>query len=689
LFGKILGAGMNILGGVLDSGILKSKDGVPGQLPMILNQGAQMINNAQMNNQARDRFVSGLQPNSKALMDQFGSDDQPILYKYGGGTVEDADIVPQRMRLSGRVNAEVEEGEVVQDQEGNIEYVDPSHPHAGLHGEEGGALMTDAYRVLEDTSNKRGRNSWKDKTLRLSSEKAEMLTGIKFKKGTSHAGALMAADEAYGKKRAQYTRAIEKTNKMRVPDKLSMNSAELNLKMGMKLPTKEVLFDKLYDHQEEVKYATGIDSGEEMQYGGIRLGQYGTEWPPKNKAEMERLRQVFFQATPAPVDPKIPAVTPPPYNPMLDITKRTLQNAPVVKPTGRTAWNKMQDNFQYPGEVKDIIPSFTPKPKVKTWRDSGEPETTASTAKSSVKVNPKAISPIKISIPTNMSAGEETQMLKKPTTFGSMITDSVNQAQNMMAGVRGTNKPIFENQPVQAGTSQAFQQGRQGYVPEKMDALDYKPLVDALTLRKAPVRFTPIDLEKMKLQRISARPMVDQINSDYRSALAMTNGDAGAVSSLLARKYDATNQALGNVQNANSQISNQETMGNTDISNREAMLKNQNLDQFDAKVAARNANYDSVRNEMMNSFYANVRNNRQFNRNAKLMLEFAGRNMYDQEGNFIPGSGYSELAGGSPNGSTVTRKRDIQYGYTADGKVRPLGFVDQKPKKYGGKLKFK
>jgi hypothetical protein len=419
------------------------------------------------------------------------------------------------------------------------------------------------------------------------------------------------------------------------------------------------------------------------------MGQYGTEWPPKNPAEIERLRKMFFQSTPAPVAPKAPAVTPPPYNPMLDVTKNALENAPIVKPTARTAWNKMQGNFQYPGEVKDIIPSFAPKPKVKTWRDSGESETGTQSTKNPVKVNPKAVSPIKISIPKDLSAGEETQMLKKPTTFGNMITDSVNQAQNMMAGVRGTNKPIFENQPVQAGTSQASQSGRQGYVPEKMDALDYKPLVDALTLRKAPVRFTPIDLEKMKLQRISARPMVDQINSDYRSALAMTNGDAGAVSSLLARKYDATNQALGNVQNANIQISNQETMGNTDISNREAMLKNQNLDQFDAKVAARNANYDSVRNEMMNSFYANVRNNRQFNRNAKLMLEFAGRGMYDQEGNFIPGSGYGSLAGGTlPTEPGKTTQTTINRGWDVDGRRVVTGSTRTK-KMLGGKIKFK
>jgi hypothetical protein len=183
--------------------------------------------------------------------------------------------------------------------------------------------------------------------------------------------------------------------------------------------------------------------------------------------------------------------------------------------------------------------------------------------------------------------------------------------------------------------------------------------------------------------------MVDQINSDYRSALAMTNGDAGAVSSLLARKYDATNQALGNVQNANIQISNQETMGNTDISNREAMLKNQNLDQFDAKVAARNANYDSVRNEMMNSFYANVRNNRQFNRNAKLMLEFAGRGMYDQEGNFIPGSGYGSLAGGTlPTEPGKTTQTTINRGWDVDGRRVVTGSTRTK-KMLGGKIKFK
>lgn len=684
LFGKILGAGMNILGGVMNSGVLNSKDGVPGQLPMIANQGAQMINNAQMNNQARDQFLSGLMPNSRALMNQFGSDDQPILYKYGGGTVEDADIVPQRFRSSGQVNAEVEEGEVVEDQEGNIEYVNPNDPHAGKHGAEGGALMVDAYRVLEDTSNKRGRNSWKDKTLRLSPEEAEKVTGIKFKKSTSHAGALMKADQAYGEKRAKYTKAIDKVNKMRHPDKLAMSSAQLNLKMGMKLPTKEVLFDKLYDHQEEVKYATGIDSGEKMQYGGIRMAQFGSEWPPKNKAEMERLKKMFFQTTPAPVDPKVPGVTPPPYNPMLQITNETLRKAPLGTGSNRTAWDKIQGNFQYPGEVRDVIPGYKPPSAAPVV-----PAKSTASGSGSVKKNTAHVQPIKISIPGDLSAGEETQMLKEPKTFGSMISDSVTQIQNNLGGIRGGSRPM--NEPVTGSSSAvtATQRRSAGYVPEKMDALDYKPLVDALTLRKAPVRFTPIDLERMKLKRISARPMVDQINSDFRSALATTNGDTGAVSSLLARKYEATNQALGNVQNANNQIFNQEEMGNTEISNKESLLKNQNLDQFDAKIATRNANYDSVRNEMMNSFYSNVRANRQFNRNAKMMLEFAGRGMYDQEGQFIPGSGYGSLAGGSlPQEPGKTTQTTINRGWDVDGRRVVTGTTRTK-KKLGGKIKFK
>lgn len=772
---NMINQGIGIAGNLIKG--LFGKKNPTGMAPISMAgaAGAQMINSAQMQNEARDKFISGMQPNIKALQDQFGDDDNPLLLKRGGygkykyaGTVEDADIVPQSMRTSGKVNAEVESEEVVEDTQGNIEYVDPSNPHSNNH-EQGGALMEDAQRVLEATSTKKGRNDWRDKALRLSPDQAEKITGVRPKTSVSHAGALMKADEHFGKQRAKYTKAIDKVNKMKRPDKLSMESAKLNFKVGKTLPTKENLFENLFQHQEEVKTNTGIVSGEEMQYGGVKKLQYGdpptkkkyrdnniangfptpslwNRWKNKTEADLEEFRTnasnwgnkiMGTKAAPqAQVQtPKSPAAAPTKGGVNRFVTDRfVVQPSNLAKPvdkyvtdkfrskhhpqhlvnrtgddtdTGQLVKSKNFGSWDPMGERTDeLMQDFgQPKFNTKTLPEvvvTGKKKTAASVAptttgtpKITSKSTGKSKTPAASKSPV-IQMGNSKAISADEEAMSPGQQESAKSWSELRAGkdITGINRP----QTAETGTENPNQRSAaSGYRPERMDALDYKPLVDSLTLRKAPVRFTPIELEKARLKRVSARPAMNEVESDYRAALRQVGDDPGAVAQLMARKFDMNNQIRGNYENINTQIENQETLGNTEIANREKLLQNQNLDQFDAKIQARDANYNSVKNELTNAFGKNIRANRQFNRNAKMMLEFAGKGLYDQDGNFVPSKGYGFTGGHQlpkdESGDTTVSNTQINRGFDIDGRRVITGTTrtTNRPKKkmIGGKVRIK
>lgn len=701
----LIGQGVGMAGNLLKG--LFSKKNKTGMAPIAMGGAgaATMLQNAQMDAQARETFLDKIQLQSRALMDQFGDDDNPLLLRMGGdvenpseirhykyaGTVEDADIRPQFMRKSGKINAEVEAQEVVEDQEGNIEYVNPNDPHANDH-EQGGALMSDARRVLEATSAKPGRNDWKDKMLRLSPEEVEFGTGFKSKRSTSHAGALMQADEYYGKQRAKYAKAIDKANDMKRPDKIAMNTAQLNFKVAKTLPIADDLFEKLFAHQEGVKAKYGIDGGEEMQYGGIKYAQNGIEIPPKDWNEMRRLRNTLEpQARPLPIeDDGIPArgTSKKFYDPIGERTRTLLgDGTPTVKPMtikpgakdmkSKRRQDALTDKTGWRGNLGTGNGYELEAP----WREPNNRKGTSSTSG-------------KKQTDEDQSSGRKWQMA---TLDDLDMTEGVdNKEMRNLRNERALKVPskISTSAPAVTPSAKAKSPASNGYRDEPLTAGDYRPLVQALTLRKAPVRFSDVEMDTMKLKRVSAAPELENNESGYRMALRQVGDDASAIAQLQANKYRADNQVMGQNNNVNTQISNQETIGNTEIRNKEALFKAENLNQFDAKVQQRDANFNTVKNDLLNQFQKNVQINKAFNRNAKRMTQFAGKGLYDQDGNYIgPDNLFAnrEPIAADGTGNKVVRETDVKWGITPiDGKVRAQGTVSTtSKKKHGGKIKFK
>lgn len=160
--------------------------------------------------------------------------------------------------------AELEQGEVFKDTEGDITKVSDQAPRH----EEGGVLLDDVHKVLEDTGDKREDQDSKD--LLISPDEMFKITGFRPKRKLTHSKAYELVVKHYDKKFKSAERKIEKSLKYAkfTNDKASENSLDLNLQLLESFPTKDQLFETIFNHQEEIKRIKGITpEGNKAQVG--------------------------------------------------------------------------------------------------------------------------------------------------------------------------------------------------------------------------------------------------------------------------------------------------------------------------------------------------------------------------------------------------------------------------------------
>lgn len=159
---------------------------------------------------------------------------------------------------------ELEKGEVFQDIDGTIKKVSESEP---TH-EEGGSLQPTAFRVLEDTADKR-----KDKiskTLKITPSEAEKLVGFKPKSSVTHSKLFELSVDYWGKKLKKSQKEIDENLKYveKTNDVYAQNSLDENLKLLEDIPTEQDLFNIIYNAQEDTKRINNIKSNNKKQTGG-------------------------------------------------------------------------------------------------------------------------------------------------------------------------------------------------------------------------------------------------------------------------------------------------------------------------------------------------------------------------------------------------------------------------------------
>lgn len=171
--------------------------------------------------------------------------------------------------------AELEEGEVFQNTQGGIEKVSDD---AGTH-EEGGVLLDNVHKVLEDTGDKRKDED--SKSLLMSPEEVYERTGFRPKRSITHSKAYELASEFYDKKLKSVENKIKISlkNAKFTGSKASQNSLDLNLQLLESLPTKDELFQSIFNHQEEVKESEGIEPTDEKAQFGAWYNQLNGVFP--------------------------------------------------------------------------------------------------------------------------------------------------------------------------------------------------------------------------------------------------------------------------------------------------------------------------------------------------------------------------------------------------------------------------
>ena len=171
----------------------------------------------------------------------------------------------------------------------------------------------------------------------------------------------------------------------------------------------------------------------------------------------------------------------------------------------------------------------------------------------------------------------------------------VNMRENVEVTEPSTNKPNDKNTLEKTITKN--KEGLKWYNV----AGDFLNLLDST--QREQVQLQEVRYPKLKLNTFSADPQINQIRSNYNTAISNMNGDSTVGSAniiqALTNANQQENQALTNNFNQNVQIQNQESIANQQIESQQ-INQNQNLrNDFNTKVTATN---EAQRQQQLTSF---------------------------------------------------------------------------------------
>lgn len=513
---------------------------------------------------------------------QFGRKSTPKR-QTGGSDIPVTQGLPDN--LSHLANIEAEGGEVYQNQNGGFTKIDdkaPSH-------EQGGVMIPDAERVLEDTSTTR--KDKHSKRLKMSPGEVKEIFGFKPKKPVSHAEAFELANKEYDKQRGKVNSAQTQINDLPIMDKMSFNSAKLNFQnRDQFIPSQNDVFNTLFEHQESIKAVHDIPNDGQAKYGGYRVkkAQAGGTIEP-------------YQGGQPPAD-----ITP-------------TGNSNRFQYDGglgafKEAWKPILDLDQYKsaeeaqGATYDWLVKNQPDVAASIWKEQGltskgrrmmDPKSKdydadfAKAAKNvfdnSGKVKDKAdLSP---EILAAMSPAYSDKMLGIRSVTPSQLTQTDNTpGQRIQPKAPGQQMPV--KQPNVTLNPRFINQPRNEF-NEATHWYDLAPGVSELvdSMSRDPELYNPVQLHQLKYKLMNPTAALNANQADFNAAAqALGNENIGSgataanLSNLTAQKYRANNQVLGQYENQNASIQNQEIGYNTNVRDRQSLADAQSREKFYSSV---------------------------------------------------------------------------------------------------------
>jgi hypothetical protein len=613
-------------------------------------------------------------------------------------------------------NVEAEKGEVVEESDGNIAQVNPN----GNTHEQGGEFLPNVDRVLENTSDLR-----KDKTsqkLKLNPIQIKALTGLDTKASMSHAKTLVKAEDLYEKQRNKITKNIELAARDKKSlDKYAENSTKLNIDHFSFIPTKEQIFDNLFNHQETLKQVEGIDQGDQaenggkyMKTGGLSRGSdYGSSkkpypsvksgdfaggqrsYPIPTRADaVDALRLAGVHNRPD-VKAKVYAKYPDlkkqlgGYSGNKTGMKTPAGNSDAFPATGNYSFQDYlkeieKNGFKYEGinsnsELQKALYDYKIQngqlDDVRNMWKEGMHQTGMKQAqklgfvdskgnfKPGVLDNPENLKKLSDLYPDNM-LGTRLLRLAKGNTPPRIWTDD-----EQPAPVVPEAQPPLDTS-IKANVTKQYQP--QSKFNEPLRWYDVASPVNAYMAanERIPEKYNPMEFNQLRYKLQDPTATLQQNQADYNSAVTAVQetspANAGAqmanIANLTARKYAMNNQVLGQYENQNSQIKNNEILYNTQVRDKQSASDQQSREVFENKVLTSKAKQQEQKLTALDTLYKTIAENRALNRNGNLIMKFS--RAFDQYGDYngyqtkfginpalgfnrpTPGTGKVEAAGG-------------------------------------------
>lgn len=525
------------------------------------------------------QFLEAVQQKPYESSTEEGLNDIPIYTKYGGN-------VPL---------VEAEEGEVFTTQDGSLQKV----PEGSNTHEEGGVILSGVDRVLEDTSDKRKDTA--SRLLRVSPAMAKLLGGVDTNSELSHSKLMEKAKE----KQTKQVNKLEKRLLSNVEtlssipnNKYAHNSMNFNMMNLNNIPTEAEIFDRIFDHQEFVKAAAGINmntakcGGKYKAQSGIENAKCGGKY--KAQAGIENAR------------------------PIKNITDWTF----LKKENGKNYFYKDGQVIAVPGTQMDVVrggQQFTvddilsnPK-KYKTFhsRMQGAPDDLKRKAAEDLLL--KGIMPGPYTTRAPREYGYTELPLIEPA-------DPVVDEQPTVEARQPFNPRVMTPQP-------------RSRFNEPLRWFDVAGPISGLTEGRIPVRYNPVELNQVRLRKMNPMPALQAGQADYNALL--NSVDQPNLANVFAKKYSIDNQILGQYENMNTGIKNQEILYNASVRDRQSALDQRARELFETKyLGSKEAQRQQVRTSM-DELYQRLAMNRKLNREGNLLMQLFPA--FDQYGEY---SGY-------------------------------------------------
>jgi hypothetical protein len=625
------------------------------------------VNDAKTDRDEAEQYRKALQPVAYKNMERYGLNGLPVFTKFGGkvGKYNFGGLTPEQIlgtakpkgQLMAMVNQfggeaqnliEAESGEVVQGLDGEVREIPDSAP---TH-EEGGIIIPDAHAVLENTSHLRGDN--KSKVLKVDPTKFKLLTGLDTKKSMSHAKALVEADDVYEKQRTKIVKKIDLASKDKKSlDKYAETSIKLNMDTLQSLPTRDQLFENLLTHQEAVKEAAGIETGDTSKFGGkfkfggkVPKAQFGEEFIAKQK---QRSLNPYGGSktggkTPAgnsdafPKDMKFEDF-------LKDLADRGFKYEGI---NDNKALQTALYNYKLQkGELDDIR---------EMWKE-GMHKQGMSAARAKGFVDEKGMF-----LPGVLES--ETHLKE----LGEMYPDGLLGARLLkLAGNKKTIPPrIWEDgedltpdpleevknpDPSITNTFKFINQPKSKF-HEPLRWFDVASPLGAYTsaLERIPEKYNPAEFNQLRYKLEDPTAQLQQNQADFNStvdavgALPLGAGSLAAnIAGATGSKYLANTQVLGGTENRNAATKNREIEYNTQVRDKNSVATQQAREIFDTKVLKSKAIQQEQKLTALDSLYKTFAENNALNRNGNLVMKFS--KAFDQYGDY---NGYQHVFGVSP-----------------------------------------